>query len=88
MAGEQVRFALHGLTPCDVVMVVQGPVFRPTLRLPRGNNYKQGEAQCLSVGLLAVRAVGEREAEAVLPTLLPTAWTPFQQLRGKVPAAK
>lgn len=45
-----------------------------------------GEAQCVSVQLLAVRTEGKCEAEAVLPNLLPTPWT-LPELREKVPAA-
>jgi len=38
--------------------------------------------------VLAVLTVGECEAEGVLPDLLPTARTPFQELGEKVPAAR
>ena len=80
VAEEQVRFAVHGLTPCDVVKVVQALCSGWLCSCPEGIT-TNGEAQCVSVRLLAVLTVGECEAEGVLPDLLPTAWTPFQELR-------
>lgn len=76
---------MRGLTPCDVVMVVQ-----PCVQADCGCSEEKTtnrEAQCVSVQLLAVLTVGECEAEAVLPNRLPTPWTPRQELGEKVPAA-
>lgn len=45
-------------------------MFSLTLHLSRGNNCKQGEAQCFSVQLLVVLTAGECESEGVLHNLL------------------
>lgn len=64
------------LTPCDGVVLF--------VWLPQGISCQQGR---LSVFLFSFR-VGEGEEECVLHSLLLTPWSPLQQLREKVPAAK